>query len=124
MGQNLAQALEINLAIANLQPFTIQASRITEMQVRRKRRNSFSKVIEVDAKVIAGQARMGNVETHPQTQITTPGYDLVNLDENVLVTLTAKVPREWRHGLRDQFHTLHVELTQTLREAFVVTADG
>jgi hypothetical protein len=63
---------------------------------------------------------MRDVKTHAQFEVAAPFNNLFNLYKDVLVALATEVPRERCHGLRNKFHAIRMEFTQTLCKTLLV----
>ena len=68
---------------------------------------------EIEAEMIGGKLGMRDVDAHPQIMPGAERGRLVRENEDVLMTLSAEMPRERRHGLRNQLDTFEIELGET-----------
>ena len=65
---------------------------------------------EVEAEMIGGKLGVRDVDAHPQIMPGAERGRFFREDEDVLVALPAEMPRERRHGLRDQLDAVEIEL--------------
>ena len=63
--------------------------------------------------MIGGKLGVRDVDAHPQIMLGAERGGFFRENEDVLVTLPAEMPRERRHGLRNQFDAVEIELGET-----------
>src|SRR5205823_11428780 len=92
--QSPAQCGEIDLALTDLQAFSIQARGIGNMEVCRHGRDGSHKLVERPLVMIASQLGMRNVQAHTKAVSVAEFAYLTCVHEQVLITLSAEMPRE------------------------------
>src|SRR5437588_9112816 len=108
--QSPAQCGEIDLALADLQAFSIQARGIGDVEVCRYRSDGLDKLVEGPLVMIASQLGMRNVQAHTEAVPVAEFAYLPRAHEQVLITLSAEMPRERRHGLGNHLDAAQVDL--------------
>src|SRR5262249_13200953 len=119
LAQDGADLVEVDLAVADLQAFAVEPLGIAEVKLRRVRAEQRQTLAESEAEMIGSALGVRDVDAHAQVMPGTEGRRLVRKNEDVLMPLTAEVPREGRHGLRRQLDAVHVELFQAGGEDFI-----
>src|SRR5207244_5086551 len=86
---------------------------VAEMQMGGMRAEMGEAFGEIEAEMIGGKLGVRDVDAHPQVMPGAECGGFFREDEDVLMALPAEVPRERRHGLRDQFDAVEIELRET-----------
>ena len=115
LAQHARRSGEIDLALADLQALAVEALGVADVEVRGMRTELREAFIEIEAEMIGGELRVRDVDAHPQVVLGAERGEFVREHEDVLVPLTAEMPGERRHVLRDQLDAVQIELARDWR---------
>ena len=111
LGQDGAEAVEVHVPLADLEdPPPVEALRIPQVQVRRVRGRAFATGgLESRSRKWLAASRVCETSTHMRMPCAAQKRRrLLWEHEDVLVALPAEMPRERRHGLRDELDAVAI----------------
>ena len=91
----------VDVSIIDLQSFPIDILRIGEMKMSREWQDLIQKLPEREVEMVAGELGMGHIQADPHALLFTELTNEISVDEQVVISLAAKVPGEGRHRLRN-----------------------